>query len=249
MTLFLTLTSLLACKAPVGLDDSGADSAPVDASVELRLTLDNVSAPGALATSDGGQHDMPLAPGILVVHQPGWSLFQEGGAAADQPGLEALAEDGDPAALFEALSQVPEVLHTAVVGPVDEVTYDSLPIHPGEGTAERFFAEPGQHITVASMFGQSNDVFLSTAPGGVALWSGDQRVTGDLSAELRLWDAGTEVNQEPGLGADQAPRQSAPGAGQEEGGVVHLIGEQDAMGFTYPSAGELAAMGLEAAPE
>jgi len=34
--------------------------------------------------------------------------------------------------------------------------------------------------------------------------------TGDVTADVQLWDAGTEVNMEPGVGADQPPRQSAP---------------------------------------
>ena len=35
-----------------------------------------------------------------------------------------------------------------------------------------------------------------------------------------LWDAGTEVDQEPGMGSDQGPRQKAPNTGVAENGVV-----------------------------
>ena len=41
-----------------------------------------------------------------------------------------------------------------------------------------------------------------------------------ITAQIILWDAGTEVNQEPGIGPDQGPRQKAPNTGEAENGVV-----------------------------
>jgi hypothetical protein len=41
-----------------------------------------------------------------------------------------------------------------------------------------------------------------------------------------LGDAGTEVNQEPGTGPDQAPRQKAPNIGMAENGVVRSVQDQ-----------------------
>jgi hypothetical protein len=38
-----------------------------------------------------------------------------------------------------------------------------------------------------------------------------------------LWDVGTEVNQEPGIGPDQGPRQKAPTTGKAENGVVRKV--------------------------
>ena len=47
--------------------------------------------------------------------------------------------------------------------------------------------------------------------------------------------AGTEVNQEPGLGDSQAPRQAAKDSGATEDGIVtELIELRDAAGFVYP---------------
>ena len=51
---------------------------------------------------------------------------------------------------------------------------------------------------------------------------------------VKLWDAGTEVNQEPFVGADQAARQAAPNTGAAENGVVQSI-TTVTDGFTYPS--------------
>jgi hypothetical protein len=38
------------------------------------------------------------------------------------------------------------------------------------------------------------------------------------------------VNQEPGVGPDQAPRQAGPDIGPDESGVVQIVSDE----FTYP---------------
>jgi hypothetical protein len=64
------------------------------------------------------------------------------------------------------------------------------------------------------MFVPSNDYFYAPAAAGIALWdaSGNQ-VSGDVTSQIQLWDAGSEVDQEPGLGADQVQRQAAANTG------------------------------------
>ncbi len=53
---------------------------------------------------------------------------------------------------------------------------------------------------------------------------------GDITELISFWDAGTEVNEAPGEGADQAPRQSGPNSGDDEMGAIRLVDD----GFTYP---------------
>ena len=50
--------------------------------------------------------------------------------------------------------------------------------------------------------------------------------------------SGTEVNEEPGLGPNQAPLQPAPHTGPREHGVVRPISEVND-GFHYPSVAEV----------
>jgi hypothetical protein len=38
-----------------------------------------------------------------------------------------------------------------------------------------------------------------------------------------MWNAGTEVDQEPGIGFEQGPRQKAPNTGKAENGVVKIL--------------------------
>jgi hypothetical protein len=47
-----------------------------------------------------------------------------------------------------------------------------------------------------------------------------------------LWDAGTEVDQEAGIGSDQGPRQKGPNTGKAENGVVKKVSD----GKSYANA-------------
>jgi hypothetical protein len=88
------------------------------------------------------------------------------------------------------------------------------PIGPGGAYEFEFSAPPGASLSFANMFVPSNDYFYAPAAAGIALWdaSGNQ-VSGDVTSQIQLWDAGSEVDQEPGLGADQVQRQAAANTG------------------------------------
>ena len=55
-----------------------------------------------------------------------------------------------------------------------------------------------------------------------------------MTGRFHLWDAGTEVNEEPGFGPNQAPRQAAPNTGRTEHNPVRRI-EDVKDGFSYPA--------------
>lgn len=118
-------------------------------------------------------------------------------------------------------------------------------VTPGESYSFSFEAGKGHYLSFATMFVQSNDLFYAPDESGLALYndSGDP-VTGDVTNMLYLWDAGTEVNQEPGVGADQAPRQSGPDTGTDESGTVKLLTEVND-GFNYPPIEEVISVMLE----
>jgi hypothetical protein len=81
------------------------------------------------------------------------------------------------------------------------------------------------------MFVQSNDLFYSPSSRGIALFDEKgEAIKGDITSLIALWDAGSEVNQEPGIGLDQAPRQVSPDTGADEGGVVQLVDDM----YSYP---------------
>jgi hypothetical protein len=73
------------------------------------------------------------------------------------------------------------------------------------------------------MMGQSNDWFYAPNESGIELFPNGKAMSGDISAQLHLWDAGTEVDQEAGIGSEQGPRQKAPNTGKRENGVVRKV--------------------------
>ena len=52
---------------------------------------------------------------------------------------------------------------------------------------------------------------------------------------LKLRDAGTEQNEFPGAGNNQAPRQASTNTGVDEAAMVGLVNDS----FTYPAVGDL----------
>jgi hypothetical protein len=198
----------------------------------FRVTLRNVSQPGSATTSTGADLPIVFGPGVFLVHSGDPPWFEAGSAAS--PGLERLAEDGAvDDALAEALDR-PGVVAGFFGADELGVSYDETPIAPGTSADFPFEARPGARLELGTMWAQSNDVFVATRPGGIALFDGSTPRLG-MVVELTFWEAGTEVNQEPGLGDAQAPRQPEPDFGTTETGVItEIVGGTDASGFSYP---------------
>lgn len=113
----------------------------------------------------------------------------------------------------------------------------------GQSASFTFKAKPGVKLNFASMLGESNDLFIGPANGAVALFDANNEPVAPTDLTLAIWDAGTEVNQAPGKGADQAPRQTQPNTGSAETQNVRLLSTvQD--GFTYPTVNQLVRISL-----
>jgi hypothetical protein len=190
------------------------------------VRIENISGSAELST--------PLAPGVWAVHTAADPLFTAGQADRTQ-GLEALAEDGVPSGLAEALANQTGVVKSGVFNtPAGAEAPGPLP--PGNAYEFTVEAAPGDHLSFATMFVQSNDLFYAPDGTGIALFNEDGTpISGDITGQVSLWDAGTEVNQEPGTGADQAPRQAGPDTGEAENGVVQIVADQ----YTYPDTAQV----------
>lgn len=111
-------------------------------------------------------------------------------------------------------------------------------IMPGQSASYTFHAGSGHYLSLATMFVQSNDLFFAPEEAGLALYDAmGNAVTGDVTSSILLWDAGTEVNEEPGVGPNQAPRQAGPDTGVDEGGTVQRLSNVND-GFTYPAVAD-----------
>ncbi len=86
------------------------------------------------------------------------------------------------------------------------------PLLPGASYAFPVVACPGTKLSLALMFVQSNDWFVSTPAEGVDLFMEDGTPMEGAIA-VGLYDAGTEEDEPVGEGAHQAPRQSGPNTG------------------------------------
>ena len=147
-------------------------------------------------------------------------------------GLEAQAEDGNPATLAKSLESDKEIKSVVVFNtPMGQKSPG--PVGPGAAYECSIETAPGSKLAVTSMFGQSNDLFYAPNESGIALFSNSKPISGDITAKIILWDAGTEVNEEPGIGPNQAPRQKAPDTGKDENSVVKNI-KDIKNGFNYP---------------
>jgi hypothetical protein len=203
--------------------------------VTFTIRVENVSTPKTLKLSNGETAPAPTAPLLWTITDEGNPLFTVGQPDRGQ-GLERLAEDGNPGVLADYIAtNMKSVVHSGVVT-VPSGDKEAGPITPGKAYEFTISAAPGQRLTLATMFGQSNDLFYAPGAKAIALFDAKgQPLAADITSQLQLWDAGTEVNEEPGLGANQAPRQSAPNTGKAEKGNVMLVKDR----FQYPPVGEI----------
>jgi hypothetical protein len=82
---------------------------------------------------------------------------------------------------------------------------------------------PGDRLSITLMMGQSNDWFYAPAESGIDLFQNGKAMSGDISAQLYLSNAATEVDQEAGIGSQQGPRQKGPNTGKAENAVVQKV--------------------------
>ncbi|MFB3133950.1 MAG: spondin domain-containing protein, partial [Rhodothermales bacterium] len=191
--------------------------------------------------SDGSMQAVPLSPGVWVVHADPAPLFTSGAVDRGR-GLEAIAEDGTPGMLLDAIAA--KVGFGGAVFNTPEGASAPGPIGPGNAYTFSLVAAPGARLSVVTMFIPSNDLFFAPDENGIALWNPDGNpVTGDVTAQVLLWDAGSEANEEPGVGPNQVQRQSGPNTGPEDGDTtVRLVNDA----FTYPAVSDVIRVTIEA---
>ncbi|HRH42983.1 MAG TPA: spondin domain-containing protein [Pyrinomonadaceae bacterium] len=193
--------------------------------MKFKVRIENIST-GEQMNPSGTKYPFALSPGMYVVSEKEMPLFKVGKKAA--MGIEMQAEDGNPMGLIEALSGK---VGNARLGFFNKPVGAEMPapILPGGAFEFEVDAVEGQKLTLTTMFGQSNDLFYAPSKA-INLFEKGQPLSGDITDKLMLWDAGTEVNEEPGTGANQAPRQKMANMGMDEKSVVKLVTDN----FKYP---------------
>ena len=105
-------------------------------------------------------------------------------------------------------------------------------ILPGQSVSIDFSAAKGEAITFATMYGASNDLFFAPGNPGIKVYdAAGNPIEGDVSAQVKLWDNGTRINQHPGATVIH------PGTADNKS--VTEVNGTDAQGNTYLPASEL----------
>lgn len=188
--------------------------------VKFTVRVENISVADGQMAKNGTKWSFALSPGLWVLDQKKFTLFADGKPASK--GLEMQAEDGMPGVLAQELAETSHAAFLHGVFSTPKMAMAPGPIRPGETYEFTVNAMPGMKLMLTMMNGQSNDEFYAPEADGIALFDGKGvALTGDVTRKFVLWDAGTEVNEELGVGANQGPRQAGLNTGADEHGVVH----------------------------
>ena len=199
-------------------------------STKFKVRIENISNADGFTASNGMKWPFAISPGAYSLHRGSGNPFFKVGSSARRTGLESQAEDGNPDMLISTATHHAGVLFNGnFTTPVGESMRG--PVTPGAAFELNITASPGAHLFITFMFGQSNDLFYGNE-NGIDLFDQDGKpLNGDVTSQFDLWDAGTEVNEEPGVGPNQAPRQKSANTGMSERKKVGPVKD----GFTYPA--------------
>jgi hypothetical protein len=187
--------------------------------------IENVSDGMTLQPTDGSMQPVPLSPGAFAVHSSGEPMFSHG-EPERMNGLEEIAEDGNPGPMVTTLADT-DIVSTSGAFTTPVGASEPGPLTPGDAYEFSFRADrPAMYLSLVTMFVPSNDLF-----------DGNDPVTGDVTEHVGLWDAGTEINEEPGVGENQVQRQRGTGVGLVERGTVAPIEEVN--GYDYPAVADV----------
>jgi hypothetical protein len=198
----------------------------------FKVKIENIGPSDGISGADGSKYPFALSPGLFVVnHRKQW-FFDEGEKAGKA--LEMQAEDGNPEQLSKRLLTKVGALYMGIFNTPAGAEKPG-PLLPGRTYEFSFTGTEGTKLNLIAMYGQSNDLFYAPKSALDLFDKYGNPLSGDITDKLMLWDAGTEVNQAPGVGDEQAPRQKMPNTGKDENGVVRPVSD----GFVYPNTKEV----------
>lgn len=107
-------------------------------------------------------------------------------------------------------------------------------ILPGQSATLSFSAAKNQRLSFATMYGWSNDLFFAPVNPGIKLYNDDGTpITGDVSAQVKLWDNGTRMNQAPGAAVMH------PGTAEASPKMIKEVNGMDDQGNSFLPASQL----------
>lgn len=162
-----------------------------------------------------------FAPGIAYAYASETDpVFTQDMAAVVGSGIEEIAEDGNSAIMYGYIADQLGI-------PVAQ-SNETMPVGPGQSLTFTLEVPVGYKLGFNSMFVFSNDWFISTDNYGYHLFNGDgsPKSGSEITQQTYLYDAGTEMDQPIGMGADQAPFQTGPNTGAtDENNLIRRVME------------------------
>lgn len=212
--------------------------------------------------SDNGPMTTPISPVVEVSHDGSANLADRGTKAG--AALEKLAETGKPRPLAEKFDDKDGVAKAEVHVRTDiKGTNRKGPARPGETYVMSVNDRKASYIDFATMVVESNDAFITLEGGGVRTIEpycepgggtiGNADDCGDEASGLErriennlvVYDAGTEANEVPGVGPNQAPRQASSDAGADDPNDRIRRYAPETNDLEGPSAGGFAEVSVE----
>jgi hypothetical protein len=156
-----------------------------------------------------------LGRGVFLVHREPGPLYYIDNSDYGM-GLEALAEDGDEQGLLSNLRSGDR--DGSVVGAFDTPmgATGASAAAPGQAFEFRFKAAPGDKLALATAFTASNDWFFGSSMEGIPLFLGDLPRWEDITPDVKLYDLGTETDEELDVGLATGTQQTAPNTGKPD---------------------------------
>jgi len=225
-------TLLVACK-----DDDTDPIIPMDKTRTFKVVIENVSTDSTLAPGALPDRSVPLSHGVWVISS-GLKLFTLNEPADE--GTSRIAEDGMTTIKTNDLNNHPLVSSNGeFVAPGGPQPQNA--IHMGESSMFMVKAKPGELLQIQSMFVQSNDWFFAFKDNGLPLFIGETPITGNVTSQLALYDAGTEADEAPGLGITQAPDQGPTDTNVGPDDTVNMVKFAHARHttFTIPATNQI----------
>ena len=200
----MTMTTMGPSTGPTDPDTTDTTGPPPEPA-DFFVRIENISTDTVLPG--------PLSPGLWLEHGQGSMPIFSLNEADRGEGLVEIAEDGDPSGLETSMMSNGDVIQVA--------TWTD-PILPGEMLEFEFTAQPFSRLSLVTMLVASNDIFVGSGPNGISIFdnTGFPQDERDVTMNFRFWDVGSEYNQAPGQGPDQALLGGAPNIGMDEAGQV-----------------------------
>ena len=121
------------------------------------------------------------------------------------------------------------------------------PATPGKSYEFTIHAGRTQKLSFVTMLAATNDLFYGPDGDGIALYDEDgEPISGDVTDQIYLWDAGTEVNEEPRVGPNTVSKQAGPDTGPDEDGDVLAIEDvEEGESFDYAPVSDVIEVSIE----